>query len=125
MFLLLVWYNTKMGFIIFWIIVICAIILFFKKHKKIQVVVHHVPVIEKKAIVGYKKKFRIMNGSESALFFELRKQLPQSYYVFPNMRIADVVDVINGQGFYKRQTKSYRDMWILLFATKILNRLLL
>lgn len=94
-----------MGIFIFWIIIICIIVLFYKRHKNIQVIEHHAPIIEKRSIVGYRKKFRIMNGSESALFFELKKQLPQNYYVFPNMRIADVVDIIDGQGFYKRRDK--------------------
>ncbi len=91
--------------IIFWFTVVCVVIFLYRKHKKVKLVEHHVPVIEKKNIVGYKKKFRIMNSSESALFFELRRQLPQTYYVFPNIRIADVVDVVNGQGFYKRRYK--------------------
>jgi len=94
-----------MEILIFWIIVICFIVFFYKKHKKVQFVEHHAPVIKEKAIVGYKKKYRIMNASESALFFELRKQLPQNYYVFPNMRIADVVDAIDGRGFYRRLNK--------------------
>ena len=46
-----------------------------------------------------------MNESEAALFFELRRQLPKDCYIFPNMRIADVVDAINGSGFYHRRNK--------------------
>ena len=55
--------------------------------------------------VGYKKRFSVMNDSESALFFELQKQLPFDYHIFPNMRLADIVDAINGYGFYKRRNK--------------------
>ena len=54
---------------------------------------------------GYKKKNSLMNGSESALFFELQKQLPSSYHIFPNMRLADIVESVNGHGFYKRRNK--------------------
>lgn len=36
-----------------------------------------------------------MNGSESAFFFELQKQLPQEYYIFPKMRIIDFISPIN------------------------------
>ena len=45
-----------------------------------------------------------MNKTETALFFELKKQLP-NYYIFLNMRIADVIDAINGHGFYQRRNK--------------------
>jgi very-short-patch-repair endonuclease len=46
-----------------------------------------------------------MNDSESALFFELQKQLPSNHHIFPNMRLADIVDATNGYGFYKRRNK--------------------
>jgi len=37
-----------------------------------------------------------------AFFFELRRQLPAGYHIFPNMRIADIMDPVDGEGFYKR-----------------------
>jgi hypothetical protein len=46
-----------------------------------------------------------MNGSERAFFFELQKQLPQGFYAFPNMRIADMLEAIDGKGFYKRRNE--------------------
>ncbi|MBP9668953.1 MAG: DUF2726 domain-containing protein [Candidatus Pacebacteria bacterium] len=46
-----------------------------------------------------------MNASEQALFFEIRKQLPAEYHLFPNMRIADVIDAVHGVGFYNRRNK--------------------
>ena len=87
------------------VIVITVIIFLVKKRRQLQIVGHHIPVIEKKAIVGYRKRYRIMNYSESILFSELRRQLPKDYYVFPNMRIADVIDAIDGRGFYQRRNK--------------------
>lgn len=48
----------------------------------------------------YKKRTSVMNSSESAFFFELQKQLPHGYYIFPKMRIADVIETINGRGYY-------------------------
>jgi len=84
---------------------VCLVVIYIiKKNNKINFVIHHVPIVDQK-IVGYKKRFRIMNESEAALFFELRKQLPKDCYVFPYMRIADVVDAVNGSGFYRRRNK--------------------
>ncbi len=88
--------------IIFLMILFLVGVFLFRKTKFIE---HHTPIIKERSIVGYKKKFRIMNDSESALFFELKKQLPQNYYVFPNMRMADLVHVAHGPGFYKRRGK--------------------
>jgi hypothetical protein len=78
-------------------------IFFIKKIGDFNLVEHHTPVISRESL-GYRKKFSIMNKTESALFFELKKQLP-NYYIFPNMRIADVIDAINGYGFYQRRNK--------------------
>lgn len=41
-----------------------------------------------------------MNRSESAFFFELQKQLPHGYYIFPKMRIADIIETVSGKGYY-------------------------
>ena len=46
-----------------------------------------------------------MNKSEAAFFFELQKQLPQGYYIFTKMRIADMIDALHGNGFYYRRNK--------------------
>ncbi|MFA7216722.1 MAG: DUF2726 domain-containing protein [Candidatus Paceibacterota bacterium] len=54
---------------------------------------------------SYKKKYSVMNQSESAFFFELKKQLPEDYYIFPKMRIADILDVPNGHDYYKMRNK--------------------
>lgn len=40
---------------------------------------------------GYQSVWCVMNASEQAFFFELRKQLPSRFYVFPKMRIADMI----------------------------------
>ena len=67
------------------ILIIIFIIVYKNRHNKI--IGHHAPLIAERKIVGYKKKFKIMNDSEAALFYELRRQLPSNYYIFPNMRI--------------------------------------
>jgi len=92
--------------IIILLVIIIFIFWFLKKYKvnKITDIVHSVLSTENK-FAGYKKKFSLMNNSESALFFELRRQLPPNYYIFPNMRLADIVESINGNGFYKRRNK--------------------
>jgi len=43
-----------------------------------------------------------MDTREQAFFLELRKQLPTDRYLFPKMRIADIVETTNGKG-YRRQ----------------------
>lgn len=53
----------------------------------------------------YRKRHSIMNKSEMAFFYELQKQIPKGYYIFPNMRIADFIDAVNGKGFYNRRNK--------------------
>ena len=54
----------------------------------------------------YTRKPSVMSRSESAFFFELQKQLPQGYYVFPKMRIADVLDIPNGHDYYRMRNKA-------------------
>lgn len=60
---------------------------------------------EQKREPMFRRKSSIMNGSERAFFFELQKQMPQGYYIFPNMRIADILEAIDGRGFYKRRNE--------------------
>lgn len=54
---------------------------------------------------GYRPKYSLMNDSEAAFYWELLRQLPQGYYVFPKMRIADVLHIMDGDGYYKRRNK--------------------
>jgi hypothetical protein len=53
----------------------------------------------------YRKRATILNNSERAFFYELKKQLPSGYHVFPNMRIADMIQAVDGKGFYGRRNK--------------------
>lgn len=55
---------------------------------------------------SYTKKYSVMNKSEAAFFLELQKQLPIEYYIFPKMRIADVLDIPNGHEYYKMRNKA-------------------
>jgi len=70
----------------------------------VRIVEHHNPIIKERVITGYKKKFRVMTRSESILFYELRKQLV-GYYIFPNMRLADVVNPVEDFKFRHRLYK--------------------
>ena len=54
---------------------------------------------------GYRKKESVMNKSEAVFFFELQKQLPQGFYIFPKMRIADLIDATEGYGLRYRKNK--------------------
>lgn len=53
----------------------------------------------------YKKRQSVMNRSESAFFFELQKQLPNDYYIFPKMRIADILETVSGKDYYLMRNK--------------------
>lgn len=46
-----------------------------------------------------------MNQSEAAFFFELKRQLPEGYNIFPKMRIADMLDVPNGREYYRMRNQ--------------------
>ncbi|MCB9811158.1 MAG: DUF2726 domain-containing protein [Candidatus Nomurabacteria bacterium] len=46
-----------------------------------------------------------MNDSEMALFQSLLSGLPDNLFIFPKMRIADIVDVVNGNGYYQRRNQ--------------------
>lgn len=46
-----------------------------------------------------------MNRSEQAFFYELKRQLPEGYFIFPKMRIADFIEPCNGRGFYYRRNQ--------------------
>ncbi len=51
--------------------------------------------------IRYKVKESVMSRSESAFFLELQKQFSQDYYIFPKMRVADILDIPNGHEYYK------------------------
>jgi hypothetical protein len=53
----------------------------------------------------YRKRSSVMNSSESTFFFELQKQLPRGYYVFPKMRIADILETVSGKDYYLMRNK--------------------
>lgn len=48
-------------------------------------------------------KNKLLVSSEQALFYELKKDLPEGYYIFPNMRLADILTTAHGHGYYKRR----------------------
>lgn len=54
---------------------------------------------------GYRKRKTLLDKREMAFFFELQKQLPSGYYVFPKMRIADILDATQGHGHKYRINK--------------------
>ncbi len=55
---------------------------------------------------AYKKKQSVMSKSESAFFFELQRQLPVGYFIFPKMRVADILDIPNGDNYYQRRNEA-------------------
>jgi hypothetical protein len=93
--------TTLMPILIPLALVLVLVIVFGGKSNSTQSHILKVP----ERIPEYRKRLSIMNGSERAFFFELKKQLPPNYYIFPNMRIADIVDAIDGRGFYNRRNK--------------------
>jgi hypothetical protein len=53
----------------------------------------------------YRIKPTVMNSSEQAYFFALQKKIPQGYYIFPNMRIADIINPADGPGYRLRANR--------------------
>ncbi len=63
------------------------------------------PRIDNRKESIYRKRLSVMNRSESAFFFELQKQLPHGYYIFPKMRIADILETVSGKDYYLMRNK--------------------
>lgn len=53
----------------------------------------------------YRKRYKLMNQSESSFFYLAQKSLPEGYFIFPKMRIADVIETLDGKGYYKQRNK--------------------
>lgn len=53
----------------------------------------------------YRKRYTLMNNSESSFFHLMRKHLPDGYHIFPKMRIADIIETKDGKGYYKQRNK--------------------
>jgi len=53
----------------------------------------------------YTKKRTVMDKREIALYFELKKEFSAEYFIFPKMRIADMLDVPSGTSYYKFRNK--------------------
>lgn len=53
----------------------------------------------------YQKRHRVMTNSEATFFRIAEEKLPGGYYIFPKMRIADVIQTKNGRGYYKQRNK--------------------
>lgn len=49
----------------------------------------------------FRKRAKVFNQSEEALFLELLRHIPSGWRVFPKIRIADIIETTNGKG-YKR-----------------------
>lgn len=54
---------------------------------------------------GYRKRNTLLDKREKRFFLELQSQLPNGYYVFPKMRIADILDATEGYGHRYRINK--------------------
>jgi len=53
----------------------------------------------------YRKRYRVMNNNESSFYHLLQKELGIDYHVFPKMRIADIVETMDGRGYYKQRNQ--------------------
>lgn len=47
----------------------------------------------------------VLKRTEQALYYELKKTVPEKYHVFANMRVGDVLGTPNGWGYYRRRNK--------------------
>lgn len=59
----------------------------------------------KMRLSGYRLRHRVMNDSEAAFFLMLTKELSPNHHVFPKMRIADILDTKDGEGYFNRRNK--------------------
>jgi hypothetical protein len=50
-------------------------------------------------------KKSLLHDSEQALYYEIVRQLPVGYFVFPDMRVGDVVSTLHGKGYRDRRNK--------------------
>jgi len=49
-------------------------------------------VFENVQNLPYRLRPSVFNGSETAFFLELKKQLPEGFHIFPKIRIIDFID---------------------------------
>lgn len=90
-----------MYFLILVLVVVFLIGLFFKrKLEETEMSPQIAP-----AVRGYKLRSSLLTRSETALMFELKNQLRHSYYIFPKMRLGDIVETLNGNGYNVRRNK--------------------
>ncbi len=89
--------NISIYFIVL-VIIIILILIVRKRHEKKNL--SNVSILNNFQI-KYKAKESIMSRSESAFFLELQKQFSQDYYIFPKIRVADILDIPNGHEYYK------------------------
>ena len=53
----------------------------------------------------YQIRFSVMSKSEEAFFLELTRVLPDDFYLFPKVRIADILKTQDGPGYYVSRNK--------------------
>lgn len=59
------------------------------------------------SVFPYVKKHSLLNRSETAFFQELKNKLPQGYYLFPQVRVLDFLDIATEK--HDRLTMYYRN----------------
>jgi len=108
------------------LLVICAWAFWYWKRKKkhsieleVEEYYEEMPIVESSSFVltkpvrrlpdvdvsMYQKRYRLMTNSESSFFHLAQKSLPEGYHIFPKMRIADIIETKNGNGYYKQRNK--------------------
>ena len=89
----------------FWILLFLLVVLFFRKRVK-RIIDAEIRAVEEEREVRilpeYKVKHRVLNISEASFFYILEKEIGDDFFIFPNMRIADVLQTVNGEGYYNR-----------------------
>ena len=62
--------------------------------------------------VGYHVRDIVMNSSEGTFFTMLVKDLPENYYVFPKMRIADIIETELDGKSHNKHDRVIRDEFV-------------
>ncbi|MEK7613814.1 MAG: DUF2726 domain-containing protein [Patescibacteria group bacterium] len=92
--------NLNIFFLLVVIFVLLGIVYFFKSLESLP--------SKKKEIhrLYYRTRSSILDKREMAFFYELQKQLPAQHYIFPKMRIADILETTaQGREYYRQRNK--------------------
>ncbi len=94
--------------LLFWLLILMFVVLWFRKKIRRMIEAETALAEEEKEIrilPEYRIKRRVLNASEASFYYLLEKELGDDFFIFPNMRIADVLETVKGDGYKVRRNK--------------------